>query len=174
MSFVSRSLHAPLNADKERQTDSWNRQKSQKNSIFVSEREDNLFRNGPDKSEFWTTAASRGGAPQASYDKRSCRPGWLRNYFHKKSSQVSDHFACILKKSKHLFGSEVSWRDHPLAQTPKEAFSEIKVNNGTTQANFEVDNQPATCRFSTRRYFADSTQSSRNRLITMVKRKRNG
>ena len=31
---------------------------------------------------------------------------------------------------------------HPLAQTPKEAFSEVRVNAETTQVDLEVDRQP--------------------------------
>ena len=46
------------------------------------------------------------------------------------------------EKSKHLFGSEVSWCDHRLAQTPKEAYSEVRVHTGTAQVNFEVDRPP--------------------------------
>ena len=41
-------------------------------------------------------------------------------------------------------GSEVSFSDHRLAQTPKEAFSEVRVHSGTTQADFEVDRPPPT------------------------------
>ena len=46
------------------------------------------------------------------------------------------------QKSEHLLGSEVSWCDHPLAQTPKAAISEVRVHAGTTQVDFEVDHQP--------------------------------
>ena len=51
------------------------------------------------------------------------------------------------QKSVHLLGSEVSWCDHRLAQTPKEAFSEVKVHTGTTQVDFKVG-PPATCTVS--------------------------
>ena len=46
------------------------------------------------------------------------------------------------KKSKHPLGSEVSWFDHRLAQTPKEAFSEVRVHAGTLWVDFEADRQP--------------------------------
>ena len=75
-------------------------------------------------------------SPQASHDKRTRPPGWLRNCFQmlsEKSTQASD------QNGKHLLGSEVSWCDYRLAQTPKEAFSEVRVHAGTTQVDFEVD-----------------------------------
>ena len=46
------------------------------------------------------------------------------------------------QKRKHHLGSEVSWCDHRPAQTPKEAFSEVRVHAGTTQVDFEVDRPP--------------------------------
>ena len=50
-------------------------------------------------------------------------------------------FACIFKKETSLGvrNLEVSWCHHRLAQTPKEAFSGVRVHAGTTQVDFEVD-----------------------------------
>ena len=62
------------------------------------------------------------------------------------------------QKSKHLLGSEVSWCDHRLAQTPKQALSRVRVHAGTTQVDFEVDCPPP----------ADSPPG--DLLITMVKK----
>ena len=61
------------------------------------------------------------------------------------------------QNSKHLLGSKVSWCNHRLAQTPEEAFSEVRVHAGTTQVDFEVDRPPP----------ADSPPG--DLLITMVK-----
>ena len=55
---------------------------------------------------------------------------------------ASERHLHAFSKSKHLLGSEVSWCDHRLAQTQKEAFSEVRVLAGTTQVDFEVDRQP--------------------------------
>ena len=65
----------------------------------------------------------------------------------------------LFQKRKHLkiLGLEVSWCDHRLPQTPKEAFSEVRVHGGTTQVDFEVDRPPP----------ADSPPG--DLLITMVK-----
>ena len=38
--------------------------------------------------------------------------------------------------------AEVSCFDHRLAQTPKEAFSEVRVNAEITQVDFKVDRPP--------------------------------
>ena len=82
---------------------------------------------------YWTRSAGGGGAPQASNDKRR-----HRNCFQTRPLHAHNHF----QKSKHLLGSEVSWCNHRLAQTPKEAFSEVRVHPGTTQVDFEVDRPP--------------------------------
>ena len=63
--------------------------------------------------------------------------------------QASDHLHTF-SKSKHLLGSEVSLCDHPLAQTPKEAFPglwsefmpELSYIIQLTQMEFEVDRPP--------------------------------
>ena len=44
--------------------------------------------------------------------------------------------------SEHLLGSEVSWCDHRLAQTPKEAFFKVRVHAGTAQVDLEVEHPP--------------------------------
>ena len=54
-----------------------------------------------------------------------------------KSTHARDHFMHFQEK-RHLLG----WRsvdDHQLAQTPKEAFSKVRVHAGTTQVDVEVD-----------------------------------
>ena len=88
-----------------------------------------------------------GGAPQASYDKRrhrNCFQTWPLQANPKKETSLD-------------LGSEVSWCDHRLAQTSKEAFSEVRVHAGTTQVDFEVERPPP----------ADSPPG--DLLITMVK-----
>ena len=108
----------------------------------------------PEASTTWMSLLNKirwwRSSPQASYDKRR----------HRNCSQTRPLHAHMYKhfeKSKHLLGSEVSWCDHRLAQTPKEAFSEVRVHPGTTQVDFEVDRPPP----------ADSPPE--DLLITMVK-----
>ena len=103
---------------------------------------------------FWRTAwlnicfpQGHSGTPLASYDKRR----------HRNCFQTRPYALQAFQKSKHLLGSEVSWCDHRLAQTPKEAFSEVRVHARTTQVDFEVDRLPP----------ADSPPG--DLLITMVK-----
>ena len=80
-------------------------------------------------------------APHASHNKRTRPPGWHWNCFLTSPCKRVT-IASIFLKSKHLLGSKVSWCDHRLAQTPTEAFSEVRVHAGTTQVDFEVDRQP--------------------------------
>ena len=54
---------------------------------------------------------------------------------HASESPLCMHF----QESKRLLGSEVSWCDHGLARTPKEAFSEVRVHSATTQVAHDFD-----------------------------------
>ena len=84
-------------------------------------------------------------------------PSWMALTLLQPGPHKRATICMYFQKSKHLLGSEVSWCDHRLAQTPKEAFSKVRVHAGTTQVDFEVDHQPP----------ADSPPG--DHLITMVK-----
>ena len=71
-------------------------------------------------------------------------------------------------KSNYLLGSEVSWCNHRLAQTPKEAFSEVRVHAGGF-----LSWQPATCRFSTRRSFDHHGKGNCHFIMTVQKEFKN-
>ena len=96
-------------------------------------------------------------APQASVPWQTHTPSWMApKLLSDKSTNARNH--CMhFQKRRHLLGRR-SVDDHQLAQTPKEAFSKVRVHAGTTQVDVEIDHQPP----------ADSEPPG-DHLITMVK-----
>ena len=105
-----------------------------------------------------TRAASRSGAPQASLDKRSRRPGWHRNCFHNKSSQAIDHFTCIFKKVNISWGQRsvgaIICLHRPQLQKKHSRRSEFTPElrrwiSKLTTSNLQILDQEIFCRFCT-------------------------